>query len=94
LLRTGRHAGRGADALDVEHYRRHFGVVGEPDEFVHQGNARAARRREGARAIPRSADHGADRRELVFALHDHVIALAGFRIDSMLLTEALERIHQ
>ena len=41
LLRAGRHAGRGAAALDVEHDDRDLGEIGEAEELLHQRNARA-----------------------------------------------------
>ncbi len=93
LLCPRRHARRGSDALDVEQHRGNLGVVGETDELVHQRNARAAGRREGARTVPGGADHGADGGEFILGLHDQVIVLARLRIDAPLLAEALERIH-
>ena len=52
LLGAGRHAGRGAGALHVEDHRRDFGEVGEADELLHQRDAGAGGRGEGARAVP------------------------------------------
>ena len=52
LLRACRHAGRRASALHVEHHGGDFREIGEPDEFLHQRNAGAGGRREGARAVP------------------------------------------
>ena len=56
LLGAGRHAGRRAAALDVEDDRRDFGEIGEADEFLHQRDAGARGRGEGARAVPAGAD--------------------------------------
>ena len=80
LLRARRHAGRRARALHVEDDRRDLGVVREADELAHQRDAGARRRRERARAVPRRADHHADRRQLVFRLQDAVVVLAGLRV--------------
>ena len=76
LLRAGRHAGRGAGALHVEDHRRDFGEIGEPQEFLHQRDAGAGGRGEGARAVPGGADHHADGGELVLGLDDRVFGLA------------------
>ena len=84
LLRARRHAGRRAAALHVEQHGRDLGEIREPEEFLHQRNARARRRGERARAVPRRADHHADRRELVLGLHDRVALLAGRRIGAEL----------
>ena len=47
-----------------------LGVIGEAEEFLHQRDAGAGRRGEGARAVPAGADHHADGGDLVFRLHD------------------------
>ena len=52
LLGTRRHAGRRTHALDVEQHGGYFGVVREPQEFVHQRHARAGGGGERTRAIP------------------------------------------
>ena len=90
LLRARRHAGRGAGALHVEDHRRNFGEIGEPDELLHQRNAGAGGRGEGARAVPAGADHHADRGELVLGLDDGVFRLLGVRIDAQLGAMARE----
>ena len=77
LLRAGRHAGRRAAALDVEDDRRDLGEIGEADELLHQRDAGAGGRGEGAGAVPGGADHHADRGELVLGLDDGVAVLAG-----------------
>ena len=79
----------GPDALDVEDHRRHFGVVREPEEFVHQRDARTGGGGEGARAVPGGADHHADGGELVFGLDEGEVLRAGLRIDAQLSAEAL-----
>ena len=76
MVRVGR-PGRGADALHVEDDRRDLGVVAEPDELRHEGDARAGGRRHRARARPAGAEHHADRGELVLRLHDREGRLAG-----------------
>ena len=63
----------GPDALHVDDDRGDLGVVGEADELVHQRDARARGRGEGARAVPGGADHHADRGELVLGLQDEVV---------------------
>ena len=90
LLRARRHAGRRAGALHVEDHRRDFGEIGEPEEFLHQRDAGAGGRGEGARAVPGGADHHADRGELVLGLHDGEFVLLGFRIDAQPLAVARE----
>ena len=70
LLGAGRHAGRGAAALDVEQHHRDLGEVGEPEELRHERDPRAARRGEAARAVPACADRHADGGQLVLRL-DH-----------------------
>jgi hypothetical protein len=94
LLRAGRHAGRGTDALDVEDHGRDLGVVGEPDELAHQRDARAAGRGERTRAVPGGAEHHADRRQLVLRLDHGVVVPAGLGVDAQLRAEALEGVHQ
>src|SRR3954452_23435391 len=90
LLSSGRHSRRRPDALDIEHHSRHFGVVRKPDEFVHERNAWAAGRRKRTCSVPARTDHSSDRRKLVLTLHDHIVALAGLRIDTPFLTQAFE----
>ena len=41
LLRARRHAGGRPGALNVEEHGGNLGVVGEPDELLHQRDARA-----------------------------------------------------
>ncbi len=94
LLRARRHAGRRADALHVEQHGRQLREIREAQELAHQRQAGAARRRERTRAVPRRAEHDADRGELVFGLHDAVAPLAGLRILAVALAERLERVHQ
>ena len=91
LLGPRRHAGRRAAALDVEDHRGDFGEIGEADEFLHQRDARAGGRGEGARAVPRRADDHADRRELVLGLDDGVAVLAGDRVDAVAPGNACRR---
>ena len=79
LLGAGRHAGRGAGALHVHDHGRDFGEVGQADEFLHQRDAGAGGRGEGAGAVPGRADHDADRGQFVLALHDGVFAPCRFR---------------
>ncbi len=93
LLRARRHAGGGAGALHVEDHGRHFRVVGQADELVHQRDAGAGGGREGARACPRRADDHAHGRQLVFRLDDGVAVLLRLLVDAVLLAEALEAFH-
>ena len=94
LLRARRHSRRRADALHVEQHGGQLREVREAQELAHQRQAGAARRRERARAVPRGAEHDADRGELVLGLHDAVAPLAGLRILAIALAERLERVHQ
>ena len=94
LLGAGRHAGRGADALHVEHHGGDLGVVRQAQELAHQRDTRPGGRGEGAGAVPARAEHHADRREFVFGLDEREVAAAGLRIDAPLVGKALERIHQ
>ena len=82
LLRARRHAGRRPGALHVEDHRGNFGEIGKPEEFLHQRNAGARRRGEGARAVPAGADHHADRGEFVLGLDDGEFVLLGRWIDA------------
>ena len=82
LLRARRHAGRGAGTLHVEHHRRDFGEIGEAEELLHQRDAGAGGRGEGAGAVPGGADDDADRGEFVLALHDRDPVLLGLGIDA------------
>ena len=41
LLGAGRHAGRRAAALNIEHDDRNLGEIGEAEEFLHERDARA-----------------------------------------------------
>ena len=93
LLGAGGHAGRGPRALHVDDHRRDLGVVGQPDELVHQRDAGTRRRGEGARAVPAGADHHADGGQLVLGLQDAVVLLAGLGILAVLLAELLEGVH-
>ena len=83
----------GPVALHVDDHRRDLGVVGEADELAHERDAGAGRGGEGARAVPRRADHHPDRRQLVLGLHDAVVVLAGLGILAVLRAELLERVH-
>ena len=76
LLRAGRHAGGGPDALDIEDHRRHLGVVRQPEEFVHERDARTGSCSEGARAVPHRADHHADGRQLILRLDERKVLAA------------------
>jgi hypothetical protein len=51
---------------------RHFGEIGEAEEFLHQRDAGAGGRRERPRAVPGGADHHADRGQFVLGLDDGV----------------------
>ena len=88
LLRAGRHAGRRARALHVEHHGRNFGEIGEPEEFLHQRDAGPGGRGERAGAVPGRADHHADRGKLVLGLHDGDPVLLGLGIDAQPLAMA------
>ncbi len=90
LLGAGRHAGRGAGALDVHDHGRDLGEIGQADEFGHQRDARTRGRGEGPRPVPGRADHDADRGQFVLALHDGVFRLAGLGIVAILLAVAGE----
>ena len=70
LLRARRHAGGRAGALHVEDHRRHFGVIRQADELVHQRDAGTRGGCERARTRPARADDHADGRELVLRLED------------------------
>ncbi len=74
--------------------RGDLGVVAEADELVHEGDAGAARRREGPRAVPGGAQHHADGGEFIFRLHDAVFVLAGDLIHPQLFAVFLEGIHE
>ena len=76
LLGAGRHAGRRPAALHVEDDHGDLGEIGEAEELLHQRDAGAGGRGEGARAVPAGADHHADRRDLVLRLHDREVLLA------------------
>ena len=60
-----------------------LGEIGEAEELLHQRDAGAGGRGEGARAVPGGADHHADRGELVLGLDDGVAVLLGCRIDAV-----------
>ncbi len=90
LLGARRHAGRRAAALHVEDHRRHFGKVGQAEKLLHQGNARAGCRGEGARPIPRGADHHADRGQFVLGLDDGITRHAIIGICPVLAAVAAE----
>ena len=92
LLRSRRHAGRGAGPLHVENHRGYFREIGEAEELLHQRDAGAGGGGEGARAVPGRADHDADRGELVLGLHDGEFVLFGRRIDAHALAVARERL--
>ena len=92
LLRARRHAGRRAGALHVEDHRGDLGEIGEPEEFLHQRDAGPGGGREGARAVPRRADHHADRGELVLGLHDGEAVLPGVGIDPIARAISGERL--
>ena len=49
-------------------HRRYFGEISEPEEFLHQRNARTRRRGEGARAVPAGADDDADGGQFVLGI--------------------------
>ena len=82
LLGARRHAGRGTGALHVDDHGRNFGEIGQADEFRHQRDAGPGGGGEGAGAVPRRADHDADRGQFVLALHDGVFRLAGIGVDA------------
>ncbi len=90
LLGARRHAGRRPTALDVEDHRRNLGEIGQPEELLHQRDARTRGRREGARAVPAGADHHADRGQLVLGLDDGELVLLGLGIHPHALAVALE----
>ena len=94
LLGAGRHAGRGPHALDVEHHRGHFGVIGQSQEFLHQRQPGAGSRGERARAVPGRADHHADRGQFVLGLDHDVVLAAAVRVDTHFVAEHLVGIHQ
>ncbi len=81
LLRTRRHAGRRAAALDVEDHCRDLGEIGETDELLHQRDAGSRGRGEGTRAVPCGADHHADRGKLILGLDDGEAVFARLGID-------------
>ena len=89
LLRARGHAGGGPDALDIDDHRRNLGVIGEPQQLIHQRDARAGGGGERARAVPGGADHHADGGQFVFRLQMSVVVLAGLRVLAVLLAEAL-----
>jgi hypothetical protein len=84
LLRARRHAGRRPTALHVEDHRRDLGEVRESDELLHQRDAGAGGRREGARPVPGGTDDHSDGCELVLGLHDGGLGLAGLGIGAEL----------
>ena len=63
----------GCCALDVEQHRGDLGEIRGPMNSA-SAKCRVRGRRERARAVPRGADHDADRRELVLGLDDRVFA--------------------
>ena len=91
LLRARRHAGRGTGALHVDDHGRNLGEVGEAEELLHQRDAGAGGRREGARAVPARADHHADRGELVLGLDDGEAVLL-VAVGAVARAMALERL--
>ena len=90
LLGAGRHAGRRSAALDVEDDDRDLGEIGEPEEFLHERDARPRGRGEGARAVPASAHRHADGGDLVLGLDNGVVLPARRRIDAKPGAIALE----
>ena len=84
LLRARRHARRRPAALHVDDRHRNLGEIREPDEFLHERDAGAGGRGKGARAVPPRPDGDAHRSELVLALHDGELVLAGFLVHSQL----------
>ena len=92
LLGARRHSGRRSAALDVEDHRRHFGKIRQPEELLHQRDAGAGSRGEGACAVPRGADDHADRRQLVFSLDDGVTRHAVIGVGAVLAAIAAERL--
>ena len=70
LLRSRRKTGARSDSSDVEDHDRDFGVIREPDKFLHQRNSRSGGRRHGARSGPAGADSHADGSQFVFRLND------------------------
>ncbi|OIQ79745.1 hypothetical protein GALL_385050 [mine drainage metagenome] len=84
LLGARGHAGGRAAALHVEDHRGDLGEVGQAEEFLHQGDARAGGGGEGARAVPAGADHHADRGQFVLGLDDGVAGCAVVRIGAVL----------
>ena len=76
LLSSCREARAGPDPRDIENHDWDFGVVGQADELVHQGDAGTCRRRHGTRTGPSCANGHADSRQFVFGLNDRVGGLA------------------
>src|SRR5205085_10556470 len=84
--------GRGTAALDVEDDGGNLGKIREPDELLHERDARARRTREGAGAVPRGPDDDANRSEFVLRLDDRMARLAGLGFRAETLAVARKRL--
>ncbi len=73
---AGGHAGGWADPLHVPDNAGDLGEVGQAGELGHQGDTGAGGARHRAGARPASADHHAERGDLVLGLHDRVVGVA------------------
>ena len=87
-----RKSGGRSDALDVEDQRRDLGVVAQAGELAHQRDAGARRGRHRARARPARADDHAERRDLVFRLHDGEGRLTGRLVHAVLAQQVDQRL--
>jgi hypothetical protein len=93
LLGTRRHAGRRTASLNVDQHGRNLGEISVSQQFVHQRDTRATRRRKRSRAVPAGPEHHAHGGQLVLGLNNAVFALTRFLIDPIALAECRERIH-
>src|SRR4029077_1278051 len=94
LLRARRHACRRAAALDIEDDGGYLREIGQPEEFLHQRNARPGGSGKGTRPVPGGANGHADGRYLVLRLDDAEAILAGYRIGAVPPAEAHEGFRQ
>ena len=70
LRSTRRQSGRRPYPLDIPDNCRNLSVVSQPGKLCHQRNAGPRSRRHRACSRPACSDHHADRRQLIFRLHN------------------------
>ena len=82
LRRARGQSGGGAGALNVEDHARNLGVIAESGKLGHERDAGSGGGGHRARASPASAEHHADRGELIFSLNNREGGLA-IRLDAI-----------